>query len=234
MASLNPPKEPWPLDLVEHTAQREIQQLPYSQQLKDLLIAMLIVNEEARPTAQAIWQSIEEESKAGMLMSQRTSKHETKRVVQSCLYQAERDRESGLYDSALRELRRGRALLQQKNLQSPELYLELGRIFTLLSSWAEAEEMLQQGLKFVSPSSALADRLNECLAQIGVQNVCKPKAARRKLSQPLISLGREEMQVWSCSSKTLFSCRLGCSIEVDRGSRWVWMAEELFSSGGRW
>jgi serine/threonine protein kinase len=59
MASLDPPLEPWPLARIDQTANENVQSLPYSSALKNLLLEMLSASEETRSTMQRV-QSVAE------------------------------------------------------------------------------------------------------------------------------------------------------------------------------
>lgn len=75
-------------------------------------------------------------------------------------------RELGDYGKALKKLQRGRELLRQRGVDSPEICLLLGAVFVHFGQWLKAETVLEEGLKQVDPASELALQLHNGLAEV--------------------------------------------------------------------
>ena len=144
LASLTPPYEPWPIASLEHTAQSKKGTLLCCETFKTLLLNMLSLRESDIPDMQVVLERANTESAI----------YELAKAVQM--------KTAGNYQGALELLQRAKTVL----VESAEVYLELGRVYSHFGQWAEAEAVLSQGLHL---HSNLTLQLSNVLAETHFQ-----------------------------------------------------------------
>lgn len=93
-------------------------------------------------------------------------------VIHVYLRKAEKAKELGNYEKALQKLKRGKALLKQKGLESPEMCLQLGVVLAYFGYHIKAAKKLKHGLELQmseNPDSLVAVRLGNCLVELYIQ-----------------------------------------------------------------
>ena len=149
LASLTFPDE-WPTHTLEKKAKTMVVSLSCSQPLKRLLGSMFSEREQDRPSLQAVLECA------------------MKPQVQKACAAVE----TGKYDKALEMLQTYRTELG--GVESAALCVELGKVYSHFGQWAEAEEMVQLGLKLqcIDSTSQLAIVLAEIQYQQGLWADC--------------------------------------------------------------
>jgi len=125
-----------------------------------------------------------------LLLPDAVSEQDIHSVAEKYIAEGREAREAGDYERAINRLQRCKGLLQQRNIESAELCLELGQVLSHFAQRNDAELVLRHGLE-LSPKAELALQLCTALAKtffqagrwVETETICE-EALRKWGSEP--------------------------------------------------